>query len=372
MANFLDILQYPQYEQGGRFNLLALPQLFGAAFNPEVRAEATARGDTRRAATDYGANVARARQLGSQNFLKQAQSAPAAGAPELFQPGANLAQTRAETSGIDARTAGQELNNRVGSFNFDEARQGAVDRKAARTKLEAMYGSSPEFVAGQQPYLQSSREGERYQTEKSLSDLGLGEQQRLVEGGQPITQPGQAFASREIAARGHAATLTSEERRADQAAVTSVLSHALSYPTPENMQFARAFAKSKGMDIQQFMGVQSNPAQDVHTQLMQQKSGGQTQPSTKPNSETTPTQPEAAQESGIRTLLKKYPGTLGPNAGQVKTGKNQYQDSPTSQMQSLQQLEQYLSIPTKSGEQTRLRDLEEVRRMIQQLQGGPR
>lgn len=39
MARLVDILNYPQYEQGGRFNLMAIPQLFSAIFDPKVREE---------------------------------------------------------------------------------------------------------------------------------------------------------------------------------------------------------------------------------------------------------------------------------------------------------------------------------------------
>ena len=60
MANIADILGYPQYEQGGRFNILAIPQLLNAAFNPEVRQEIDQTKELRRLALQNAVGGAKA------------------------------------------------------------------------------------------------------------------------------------------------------------------------------------------------------------------------------------------------------------------------------------------------------------------------
>lgn len=291
MANLFDIISSPQYEKSGRFNALALPELI-YGFTPSGRKEIDRNKSLKRRSQDAG----------------------------VSQQEAGLSQTRSETAGIDARTAGQEGVNSAQKFNYDQAREQAVRNKAARFALPSPAPGvpgemAPEYTQFMAPVQQYQQGEETFKTQQELARLGLGETRGLVNQGVPITQPGQAAASRTAATQASSANIASEDQRAKQAAATHVLNQAQMFGGPGVMEAAGKFLQQLGYPVLNFQQP-TNDAAGIDAELQRRKSAPpaapQAQPQTPPQSRNPlmAPQPQVQQAEQFPQFGRVLPATL--------------------------------------------------------------
>lgn len=392
-VDFLDRLQYPQYEQGGRFNLLSLFQL-PYAFTPGGTREITRRKGLRQRAEEAA----------------------------VAQPEAEVKRTQASTGAIGSQTEGQDVANRTAGFNLSQAQEAARRDTVARNALAALAVNTPgipgslpqetipEFISHANPITQFARSAEQYGKQNELGNLELAQNRGLAERGIPLTQPGQQ--ERHVTS---AETVAGLKARSDKELQTihsamQTLAAAYGSQNPAIINHAVASLQQMGVPAVKFnqATIDNGPAAAINSELQARRAGGGApsappapaapvapNPRTPTNPRGLPGQPGAGVPGGVgagpsqEAIQKRLRELLGPTG--LVSGQNpfSYLNTPFFQVASpgLSSEEQASLIPMleqiaggkqrKSitgvdipGEQFPMTSVQEVLDLLRRLQGG--
>ena len=240
MANLFDIISSPQYEQGGRFNLLSIPQLiYGFTGRGQSDIEQRRRilenmmGQQESATGDAA--------LGAETSRRFNQKNPSMYTLPQRQGEADLFGTQARTASVEAGTRGQGIQNEVGEIQrrIAAGTEGDVSRNRMLFR-DAYPGTSQELMQFQQGQ-------EQYQRQKELGGFELDEARGLRQGSLPqfpLTGPGQAASVSKTQGGQFGQELAQREKQAKLRSIAEVVQQML-YTDPQAQQpMTQAYLKA--------------------------------------------------------------------------------------------------------------------------------
>jgi hypothetical protein len=365
MANWFDTLSYPQYDVGGRFNILSIPQLFHAAFSKKGQEDVARQADTR----DTLANTAQTQAHTGFDIAKLIQGSPASERLATFrQPAAANALTEAQTSNLGGVGQAQDIANRRAGLDLGTAERSRDEAMKTKALYDLNYpGNTPEFTQYQQGQ-------EQYAHQKRLMDLSAPEEQAAAQAG-VLTPEGQFSKTLALHEKGQEQTGTfqsGELKQRQQASLLAGLAHA----------YANSYDEHKGplgaalMNELRRQGVpvdsgSTGPSPAAAIDSMVRPGRGQTPPAKIATSvERTPTSASPAHPRPNVSGQKFTPSAIKEAMARMQ--------AQQAKQASEKGLEDYIRQITEGGQtgntnfspyQTDL-SLEEVRRITKKLQGG--
>lgn len=364
-VNWLDRISYPQYEQGGRFNLLSLFQLpyaFTKGGTEEI--------ERRKGLTQRGEDVAVAGPEADVSY-RQALGQEASARTGLL---------KSQQSGVEQETLGRGINNEASRLAFNEAKNKA-DREASARKY--LMGSLDQYMGSQVPAdLPQEAVGEflnlyggatDLSRQQETGDMRMDQNRKLYEQGDFAMTPEAQFAQqKEIEKQKLSAqTVESEqrtssaERQNSQNQFASVAGHAMSSGQFDAQKpFLRSYAKSLGLGDTFFPPSEVSPAEAIDAEAQRRRQEG-TKKSTEKRTEKSTEVPKVASSA--------------QNVGKSSGGLFMDRSFTNPKAVMYERLDKLLPKGLRSGGVQRFmsetrgytdRQLEELRQMMEQISEG--
>lgn len=272
-ANWFDILSSPQYEQGGRFNLLSIPQLI------------------------YGATPSGRQEIGRRKGLRERteELVPATGEEQIRSSEAQRGLIGAQTGRVGAETTGLGISNQTSQLAFKEAQDEANRKAAAR---QGLMGSLDQYIGSKVPadlppeatgeflslYGGASTLGRQQETE----EMSLDQNRKLYEQGNfaitPQAQFAQEFDFRKTLGEREASGREEAVKSGERSMGLRLLGDAYQSQNPEFLRHVIETLKKSGIPVAEFGGeaAPAGPYKEIDAKLRERMGGGQKLPQSAP------------------------------------------------------------------------------------------